>query len=149
MTHYNSVQFKCDQCADVLKTKENLFRHNMVHVIDVDEEVFVCQFCLGKFKSKSSLSSHLASVHSYSRRKLRSAMTRILKRKRGKSYNLKYYHCPNCSRQFLSKSNLKRHVKNIHQKSRPFKCELCCKYFASKYNRDMHTFRVHRAAAGP
>lgn len=149
MTHHKVGRFKCDQCADVLKTKENLFRHKMVHVINDNENVFLCQFCHGKFKSKPSLSSHLASVHAYSGRKLREATKGIFKRRKRAPREPVQHHCEQCLRVFHSKSNLKRHIKNIHDKDRPHKCDYCDHDFASKYNGDMHMYRVHLLGSKP
>jgi len=46
--------------------------------------------------------------------------------------------CRLCSRTFSNKSNAKRHVKNVHEKQRPFECSICCKLFSSVYNMRVH-----------
>ena len=39
--------------------------------------------------------------------------------------------CSICNRQFSNKSNLRKHVKNVHEKIK-FKCEICAKELSEK-----------------
>ena len=144
---HKSGQFQCDQCADVLKTAENLLRHKMVHTNQ--DASWACQFCFGKFKSNKSLSLHLSNVHDFSARKtkkiaLAQDSSIIRKRRKKNPMELKSVNCVQCAKVFHSSSNLKRHMQNIHMNIRSYECEDCRLKFATKYNRDMHLYRIHR-----
>jgi hypothetical protein len=45
--------------------------------------------------------------------------------------------------QFSVNQNLMRHIKNVHEKMRPFKCEHCGKSFGVAYTRKQHMEAVH------
>uniref|UniRef100_A0A8B9X0R7 MDS1 and EVI1 complex locus n=1 Tax=Bos mutus grunniens TaxID=30521 RepID=A0A8B9X0R7_BOSMU len=46
--------------------------------------------------------------------------------------------CKYCDRSFSISSNLQRHVRNIHNKEKPFKCHLCDRCFGQQTNLDRH-----------
>lgn len=46
--------------------------------------------------------------------------------------------CKYCDRSFSISSNLQRHVRNIHNKEKPFKCHLCSRCFGQQTNLDRH-----------
>ncbi|KAG8505455.1 Histone-lysine N-methyltransferase PRDM16 [Galemys pyrenaicus] len=46
--------------------------------------------------------------------------------------------CKYCDRSFSISSNLQRHVRNIHNKEKPFKCRLCHRCFGQQTNLDRH-----------
>uniref|UniRef100_A0A671QJQ4 Si:ch211-263k4.2 n=1 Tax=Sinocyclocheilus anshuiensis TaxID=1608454 RepID=A0A671QJQ4_9TELE len=46
--------------------------------------------------------------------------------------------CKYCDRSFSISSNLQRHVRNIHNKEKPFKCHLCNRCFGQQTNLDRH-----------
>lgn len=48
------------------------------------------------------------------------------------------YRCKYCDRSFSISSNLQRHVRNIHNKEKPFKCHLCNRCFGQQTNLDRH-----------
>lgn len=51
--------------------------------------------------------------------------------------------CTICSKQFSTKTNMKRHIAAIHTKERPFKCKLCDKSFVLKHRLNLHYMFVH------
>jgi len=57
------------------------------------------------------------------------------------------YCCPifGCSKEYISKFNLKKHLHVSHLKKNLFECELCKKTFVSKQNLREHTF-IHSGA---
>uniref|UniRef100_A0A8C6Y7D6 PR/SET domain 16 n=1 Tax=Naja naja TaxID=35670 RepID=A0A8C6Y7D6_NAJNA len=55
--------------------------------------------------------------------------------------------CKYCDRSFSISSNLQRHVRNIHNKEKPFKCHLCNRCFGQQTNLDRH-LKKHDQHAG-
>lgn len=51
---------------------------------------------------------------------------------------LLFFRCKYCDRSFSISSNLQRHVRNIHNKEKPFKCHLCNRCFGQQTNLDRH-----------
>lgn len=51
---------------------------------------------------------------------------------------LPFCRCKYCDRSFSISSNLQRHVRNIHNKEKPFKCHLCDRCFGQQTNLDRH-----------
>lgn len=49
-----------------------------------------------------------------------------------------FVRCKYCDRSFSISSNLQRHVRNIHNKEKPFKCHLCNRCFGQQTNLDRH-----------
>ena len=49
-----------------------------------------------------------------------------------------FFRCKYCDRSFSISSNLQRHVRNIHNKEKPFKCHLCDRCFGQQTNLDRH-----------
>ncbi|MCP9261617.1 MDS1 and EVI1 complex locus protein EVI1 [Dirofilaria immitis] len=47
--------------------------------------------------------------------------------------------CQYCDRSFSISSNLQRHVRNIHNKEKPFRCDRCDRRFGQQTNLDRHT----------
>ena len=50
--------------------------------------------------------------------------------------------CPYCNKTISSRSNLKKHIRSIHQQLRPFQCDECKQTFAHH-----HHLKAHRRAA--
>lgn len=62
------------------------------------------------------------------------------------------YRCKYCDRSFSISSNLQRHVRNIHNKEKPFKCHLCNRCFGQQTNLDRHLKKhehEHAPGGGP
>ncbi|KAJ8264942.1 hypothetical protein COCON_G00140410 [Conger conger] len=58
--------------------------------------------------------------------------------------------CKYCDRSFSISSNLQRHVRNIHNKEKPFKCHLCNRCFGQQTNLDRHLKKhEHENIPGP
>ena len=51
-----------------------------------------------------------------------------------------------CNQDFTLMSNLKRHVKKVHEKEKPIKCEGCVKMFLHKSDMMKHFLAVHKGA---
>ncbi|KAM7399501.1 hypothetical protein PAMP_018768 [Pampus punctatissimus] len=64
-----------------------------------------------------------------------SALPETLLRKGKERYTCR---CKYCDRSFSISSNLQRHIRNIHNKEKPFKCHLCDRCFGQQTNLDRH-----------
>lgn len=55
------------------------------------------------------------------------------------------YACPTCQKLYVTRYELNRHVKTLHNTTgdRPFECDICHKTFKLKYIADEHKKRVH------
>lgn len=51
--------------------------------------------------------------------------------------------CPECEVVFRQTGNLRKHVAEIHEKSKPFRCNVCGNHFSRKHARDTHLKAVH------
>lgn len=65
-----------------------------------------------------------------------------MKSKRGRTRAGRFT-CPECNVVFRQTGNLRKHVAEIHQKSKPFRCGVCGNYFSRKHARDTHLKAVH------
>jgi len=117
----------------------------------VDEkEQFVCGEC-GKMFSRSGFYSHMRHVHEgierikYDKSQLLmpcGKCGKLISKHRLKDHEKlhttnsveerKTINCPSCTTSFTCKSNLRRHIKSVHQGIKPHSCEVCEKKFASK-----------------
>lgn len=52
--------------------------------------------------------------------------------------------CPVCGKLFHNRSNMRRHINDIHSDCRPFKCSVCEKTFKRKDVLRQHFGVVHR-----
>jgi len=66
-----------------------------------------------------------------------------MKNKRERVSRVGRFACPECHVVFRQTGNLRKHVAEIHQKSKPFRCNVCGNYFSRKHARDTHLKAVH------
>ena len=84
-----------------------------------------CEICGDMFKRKSSLNRHINGVH-----------------------DPVAVHCPQCKKVFNWDKNsshrlLEKHIRVVHEGSKPFVCELCGIKMAMYNNLDDHRIKVH------
>ena len=51
--------------------------------------------------------------------------------------------CPECQKEISSKSNLRTHIKSVHEQSRDYICNYCDKTFKTSSSLQAHTERFH------
>ena len=116
-------------CDKSYKYKHHLREHFTVHI---GKSRYKCNLpgCDGKmFRDSSSLSRHIASIHSAE----------------------KPFQCDRCNRRFARKDTLKNHKKRIHDRyihiqhsfEKQFECEICNRRFARKDTLKYHREHVH------
>jgi len=110
--HTNEKPYRCPNCSMTFTTATELRLHSAQHLQD---KLFKCNLCEKSFRSAVVLKVHVS---------------------RHKGLRIR---CSQCARTYISKDGLKRHIKSVHLKLRPFECTVCPKRFASKVQKERHT----------
>ena len=120
LTHKPNQQRKCTFCGESFRLVQELRRH-----IGTTHKTISCKFCDEKFLKSTyemEIKTHLDTVHE------------------GK----KPLKCELCSSEFVLKSLLSVHIKNIHSTVKtPFKCSKCNEAFRIQNEMKMHVALVH------
>ena len=118
----------------------------------------ICPFCEEVF-SKDLIKDHIGIEHlglesgasssnptSLIKKELREQSP---KQKKSKSSSMNEIHqgrkfnCDQCSKRFVERRHLKRHILTVHEKIRKFKCPHCPKRFFNKHHEKIHVKRIH------
>ena len=67
----------------------------------------------------------------------------FMKKPNRKFHNCKKYYCEQCGKCLSTKSDLKRHVKIVHEKRKEFTCDICEKSFGHRPHLQRHIKSVH------
>lgn len=114
--------FSCDQCEMTFPQRQNLVRHQSVHL---GEKRFTCKHCPRSFPSLNNQRKH---------------------EKTHETGNTSYL-CRVCSMSFAENANLRRHYQKAHQdKFHP--CGSCSKFFTQREKLLKHTQVHHAVSAG-
>lgn len=162
LEHTGEALFRCDKCEGVeFRTKSEFKRHERtVHgsrvymcgiegcgecfpkwslvvahrkaehqtkKLPADHDSFMCEECgKGPFKSEASFRQH-CKIHSLT------------------TLNAIKHACPQCEKEFASRSSLKAHVKAVHSTELPFVCDRdqCGKAYGYKKLLKRHIEKVH------
>ena len=120
LSHKSNKQIRCTFCDESFRLVQELRRH-----IGTTHKTISCKFCDEKFLKSTyemEIKNHLVAVHE------------------GK----KPLKCEFCSSEFVLKSLLSVHIKNIHSTVKtPFKCSKCNEGFRLKNEMKMHVALVH------
>ena len=82
---------------------------------------YICTLCNKAFVTKSSLKTHIESVHEGKRP----------------------HKCNKCELRLVKISHLNSHLESVHEKNKPFKCEICDYSCSQKFNLKRHFELVH------
>ncbi|CAH1994827.1 unnamed protein product [Acanthoscelides obtectus] len=125
-THTDDRPFACQVCSRRFITMSNFKKHKCRGSPDdgndgtsVDENVdreYKCPFCAQMCDSKKAAEAHIASDHNYI--------------------------CEICGKTLTCVSGLKGHIKDVHERVKPFPCTFCHYRFTSKYRLTRH-MRTH------
>ncbi|XP_047483096.1 zinc finger and BTB domain-containing protein 17-like isoform X2 [Penaeus chinensis] len=110
------TKFPCDECGKVYASAGGLHSHKLgTH----SGRVYSCKECGRKFNHPKNLASHVV---------------------RHRERNLK---CTECSASFYLRSELNKHINQVHRKCRPYVCVDCgrsfCQRSVLKHHRMVHT----------
>lgn len=116
----------CSMCNNFKSNSEyRVMTHMATHK---EEKPFICSFCGKSFKQRGQLRSHEL-YH-----KSPDEMPDFLTKKK----------CEHCERFFASSKSLKKHIKDVHDKFKPFICNICGHKSARKEMLESH----HRQHTG-
>lgn len=154
------VDRTCAVCYFYFKTEASLDSHARCHS---EEGKIICPFCLSRFTARKMMVSHLqfCCPERHNNKEYINSITRdratrgtvpkrnsdngafpvsagaIKKRERG------FPICPLCNKTYSSKGNLNRHLKQLHERKKPFECEECDLKFSRRYAYEVHLKIVH------
>ncbi|KAF6987737.1 hypothetical protein CFC21_005354 [Triticum aestivum] len=143
-------EFICPEanCGKAFKYASKLQKHEESHVNLDYTEVICCEpGCMKTFTNVECLKAHNQSSHQYVQcdicdtKQLKKNFKRHQRMHEG-SFVTERIKCnfKDCKRSFSKKSNLHKHIKAVHEQSRPFTCGFsgCGQKFSYKHVRDNH-----------
>jgi KRAB domain-containing zinc finger protein len=132
---------KCKICGKMLSDKSKLSKH--IKVVHKQLKPFECLHCKKGFGTKQNLTFHLFSVY-----KLMKPSQGLLSQKPNNlmeaDQELDSQKCKICGKMLSNKSNLRKHIKVVHEKLKPFECLHCEIGFSAKQNLTYHLYSVHK-----
>ena len=105
-TYEGKKLFQCNMCDRKVSSKDQIKRHRLLN------HSHHCDNCEKKFTIVFDLNNHNSSIHSI--------------------FKKKPFQCSYCNVKVTSKVHLKRHIENIHMRTKSVQCEDCDKLFFSK-----------------
>lgn len=157
--HGDKIEFKCQECAMIFKSKYKLDDH----MVDHRKFNVPCQFCRSNFEDNASFNKHIdACMVDHSTKDLKDKLVISNYFIRGNNNKAerhcsviktsheqlqqKYYECHLCrpSKKFHQKGLLTRHIKNYHSGEQSFTCIRCRNRFPTRYQWHRHKFRCSR-----
>lgn len=143
-------EFMCPEvdCGKTFKYASKLQKHEESHVKLDYSEVICCEpGCMKTFTNVECLKAHNQSCHRYVQcdvcdtKQLKKNFKRHQRMHEGSCVTERIKcHFEDCKCSFSKKSNLDKHIKAVHEQSRPFLCGFsgCGKRFSYKHVRDNH-----------
>ena len=118
----NDIKNNVDSCKSELKKDCGIEKSkDTSNVSTEDEKLFHCPNCDNKHKHKSTLKSHIDTVHE------------------GKKPVFK---CDQCNKQYSHKPHLNHHIARVHD-GRKYECDKCNKQYSSKMCLKRHKSAIH------
>ncbi|ODM90372.1 putative zinc finger protein [Orchesella cincta] len=127
--HHKGPTWICDVCGKTFRHKSDLKKHEVVHT---GEKKFKCHLCPSQYTANRALKKHLVRTHGKEKGQEKTPGEGVLKIK------CEY---PSCSASFLSESELRSHIEQIHSKNEEgnvWVCKLCGKVFANQQRLTRH-----------
>ena len=170
---HQGKQFYCSKCSKSFRSQKSLKRHLELHDIRDQGLKFSCEECKRTYQTRSSFGIHLNYFHDGKRIKpcmildettTQNSVKSVIKKvnlddhtRKKSSENFeegklitklenktkKNTQCPECERQFCFPSEVKKHVKEVHEGVRQ-NCEECHKSFSTKFDLKYHVNAIHR-----
>ena len=146
--HEKKKDHKCIKCNDSFYAKKEL----EVHMKTTHQSInyITCQECNKEIK-ETSLKNHIKSVHENLKnhkcdlcKKYFSAKNNLQKHVQGvHGSEAQLKKCDICGKE-VKESNLKTHMKIMHENSKRFPCDFCNKVLSNKSNLTQHVINVHK-----
>ena len=111
--------FVCVICTKILKSKQVLDTHNVVHS---DQRAFKCELCPKSFKLEQHFKIHFLSQHTTSDEEFK---------------------CKLCSKVLPQARNLSKHIREVHESANMHQCNICDYSAARKSTIRIHTDALH------
>ena len=136
----------CPVCEKHISGKGNLDKHLIRHRT---LKPFSCDKCDRTFSAKRDLNLHVTRHHSNERPHVCPICSKgfvdkgYLKRHMEFHNENRIFVCEQCGKSFNTESGLNKHTKT-HNPERPFMCEICSKCFRAKYDLTAHKRNMHK-----
>lgn len=151
--HLKQRKFVCDVCHRAYSFAKNLRDH--LAIVHLNQKNHFCTICNKNFMCKSSLKFHMKTLHG-GKPKIkcekcqRSFAHSCNYRVHLKGHETKPFSCTHltCKLMFKTKKALDKHVKDCHNKPKPYgliehNCEQCNKTYMSRNGLKLHISKVH------
>lgn len=135
-----SPMFECDLCGKLSKTKVYLKVHMSIH--NLEPPMFECDLCGKSFNAKLKVKRHMF-IHNPEPPMFECDLCgSLLKHKHCVRlhmllHGVKFFECPHCPAEFVTKCRLKRHLK-VH-----VECPLCAKFLFRRQLKT-HVTKIHK-----
>eukprot|EP01083_Nonionella_stella_P124259 375107_1 len=135
-TVHGYTRVPCDQCSRVFKST----RSRDIHMQNIHEPEFqarprwACPQCEKTCQTQTGLRLHRQSVHNPVRQYMcmRCAKTFITKaawKRHAITHKPPQFRCPVCSKHLKTAHTVKRHIREVHTKAKPYHCDRCGRSF--------------------
>ncbi|CRK95899.1 CLUMA_CG009345, isoform A [Clunio marinus] len=144
---YLKNKFQCDICGKLMKTRTGIVDHMNTHK-EFRTKDFQCQICGNSYFNKNGLRYHILKNHEKPKHLTCSLCSRTFRTEEGLKNHKSRPHrlpCEVCGKMILN-NELKRHLKIVHFKIKPYQCDNCGKKFSRKQPliKHLNTHKVYR-----
>ncbi|XP_044739687.1 zinc finger protein OZF-like [Chrysoperla carnea] len=134
-----SGEFECEKCNNKFTSKENLYRHHLLH----NEKSYLCSHCGKAYVTKIGLREH---TRSHTGEKPFKCTVCSKTFSRCSTLNIhqmihtgdKPYKCDICNQSFRQIAHLKGHTRT-HSGEKPYNCTICHKQFSGNFKAHMRS----------
>ena len=127
----------CDECGEMLPNIVSLLKH--IESVHISPDV-TCPVCDKSFKSENEVKQHLQDFHKEGKKSKSVGQDESSEPKKKSAKG--NFQCQSCSKSFVQKQSLTRHVKSVHDKVL-HSCDQCGKTFTQKDHLGRHISEIH------
>lgn len=138
----NNRTFVCTICSKSFISKNNLTKHESIHLPDNLKKMISCPYCKKMFRMRKSLTVHVKAIHTCERPYVCEECGKAFPQK---GHLIQHYvthttdrpcSCPKCFKSFKNTAHLKKHM-DIHNED-IHECSVCAKQLTTKRNLRAH-----------